>query len=400
MNKFLVILLSGVLTLQVLSGCGATGGNSGAPTAKSGAYLGDFDVSGYVTLGEYKDMEITLDGTQAVTDEEVDEYMQGALSGMMQKSDSDKPIEDGDTINADYSGRIAETDEVFDGGTAEGVQLTMGAGGYIEGFEEGFFGMVPGEVKEVPLTFPEDYHSEDLAGVDVIFTFTFNHHLEAAPAWTDELVAEIGLEGVSTVADLKEYTKGMLEEQNASTLANEAQSKIFETVENNCTFSDPPQEMLDRFKTQLRLNAEKSIESTGQEIDVDQMITSELSYYGFTGTADEMIAEYSDRVSKVMMMYYAVVQAEGLTINESEVQTQITSVLEANGYETVEAMNTELQTDIEKEIRETLYMSAAQEFLLHNNRAVDATGAPVEFHTHEEPAVEGGVGADGSIGGN
>ena len=158
--------------------------------------------------------------------------------------------------------------------------------------------------------------------------------------------------------------------------------------------------MLDRFKTQLRLNAEKSIESTGQEIDVDQMITSELSYYGFTGTADEMIAEYSDRVSKVMMMYYAVVQAEGLTINESEVQTQITSVLEANGYETVEAMNTELQTDIEKEIRETLYMSAAQEFLLHNNRAVDATGAPVEFHTHEEPAVEGGVGADGSIGGN
>ena len=422
MKKLLSVGLCGILSLSLLTACGssATGNSANAPAAKSGAYLGDFDVSGYVTLGEYTGIEVEV--SSEVTDAEVDEYMQMALESSMQKSDSDKAVEDGDTFSADYSGRMADTDEVFEGGTAEDVQITIGQGGYIEGFEEGFLGMVPGEVKEVPLTFPEDY-AEHLAGKDVIFTFTMNHHLVPAEAWTDEIAADLGLEGVSTVEELKAYTRDMLKSNKETQMQTDFETKVLETVEANCTFSDPPAEMIERFKEQLQLNAEMTAEQYsemyGQEITADQILDSQLSQYGFTGTREENIAAYADRVSKVMMMYYAVVQAEGLTIDESQVQSQLASVPEANGYDSVEAMNEELHTDIEKEIRESLYMSAAQEFLLHNNYGVDENGNRVEVHTHEEeaPALEGGViegdavtgdgaigedgaiGADGSIGG-
>ena len=404
MKKLLSIGLCGILALSLTTACGSSAtGNSTAPAAKSGAYLGDFDVSSYVTLGQYKDIEVEV--STEVTDAEVEEYMQMALENSMQKSESDKAVEDGDTFNADYSGRMADTDEVFEGGTAEGVQITIGQGGYIEGFEEGFLGMVPGEEKDVPLTFPEDYHSEELAGKDVIFTFTMNHHLEPAEAWTDALVADLGLEGVATVDELKTYTRDMLQSNKDAQAESDMQTQILEMVEANCTFNDPPAEMLERFKEQLQLNAEMTAEQYsemyGQEISADEILNSQLSQYGFSGEKEEMIAAYADRVSKVMMMYYAVVQAEGLTIDESEVQTQLASVPETNGYESVEAMNEELHTDIEKEIRESLYMSAAQEFLLHNNYGVDENGNRIEAHTHEEeePALEGGVGADGSIGG-
>lgn len=403
MKKLLSIGLCGVLALSLTTACGSRTGGATTPTATSGAYLGDFDISGYVTLGDYKDIEIEV--SSEVTDAEVEEYMAMALENSMQKSDSDKAVEDGDTFSADYSGRMADTDEVFEGGTAQDVQITIGQGGYIEGFEEGFLGMVPGEVKEVPLTFPEDY-AEHLAGKDVIFTFTMNHHLEPAEAWTDEVVADLGLEGVATVEDLKAYTRDMLQTNKDSQMQSELQTQILETVEANCTFSDPPQEMIDRFSEQLQLNAEMTAEQYsemyGQDISADEILNSQLSQYGFSGEKEEMIAAYADRVSKVMMMYYAVVQAEGLTIDEAEVQTQLASVPESNGYESVEAMNEELHTDIEKEIRESLYMSVAQEFLLKNNHGVDQNGNRVEAMTPEteEPALEGGVGADGSIGGN
>ena len=210
MKKVMMFFLCGLLTIGTMTACG--GQMPGGATAASGAYLGDFDVSKYVTLGEYKDLEVTLTDGMEVTDAEVEEYMESALEGFMNPSASDHAIGDGDVFSADYSGRMADTDEVFEGGTAEGVEITIGAGGYIEGFEEGFIGMVPGETKDGPLTFPEDYHSEELAGKDVIFTFKINHHLEQATEWTDELVEGIGLDGVTTVAELKEYTRGMIAE--------------------------------------------------------------------------------------------------------------------------------------------------------------------------------------------
>lgn len=404
MKKLLSVALCGALALSLLTACGGNGGTTTTSNqAASGAFLGDFDISKYVTLGEYKDMEVQLTGSLDVTDEEVASYMESALEGFMNPTDADHAIGDGDTFSADYSGRMADTDEVFEGGTAEDVEITIGAGGYIDGFEEGFLGMVPGETKDVPLTFPEDYHSEALAGKDVIFTFTVNHHLEQATAWTDDLVASIGIDGVTTVADLKEYTKTMLTDSRLSELQSEAESLIMETVEGNCTFSDSPAEMLSRFEEQLRMNAEEMVEQykeMGQEIDLEEMLESQLTYYGMSGTVDEMVTEYSDRVSKMMMMYYAIVQAEGLSVTDEEVQTQLTSVLEANGFDTVEAMNEEYKTDIIKELKESLFMERAQEFILHNNRAVDANGNPVELHTHDEdPSLGGGVGSDGSIGG-
>ena len=85
----------------------------------------------------------------------------------------DRAVETGDTVNIDYEGK--KDDVAFDGGTAQGYDLTIGSGSFIAGFEDGLIGAAPGETRELALSFPEDYKvNPDLAGTDVVFTATVN----------------------------------------------------------------------------------------------------------------------------------------------------------------------------------------------------------------------------------
>lgn len=124
-------------------------------------------------------------------------------------------VEDGDVINANYSGKLDGV--VFDGGTANNVQIMVGTGGYIPGFEEGFVGMEIGETKDVPVTFPEDYDNTDLAGKDVIFTFTVNEITGAytVPELTDEMVTAAFYDGSATnIQECREYFRTMILQNN------------------------------------------------------------------------------------------------------------------------------------------------------------------------------------------
>lgn len=133
--------------------------------------LVDYDMDKQVTLGDYKNLSFEVEYNK-VTEQVVINTINQALGQYPDYKKVDKDIvEDGDTVNIDYEGKV--DGKAFDGGTDEGAHLQIGSGSFIEGFEEGLKGAKVGETRDLALTFPKDY-AEDLAGKDVVFTVTVN----------------------------------------------------------------------------------------------------------------------------------------------------------------------------------------------------------------------------------
>lgn len=143
------------------------------------------DVSKYVTIGEYKGL--TLDNTvEAVTDDMVDGRIKEELQNKAEEV-TEGSVQNGDVVTINYVG--TKDGVAFDGGTANNYELTIGSGTFIDGFEDGIIGMKKGETKDLDLTFPEEYSSEELAGQEVVFKVTLQS-FKRAPELTDTWVAK------------------------------------------------------------------------------------------------------------------------------------------------------------------------------------------------------------------
>lgn len=191
------------------------------------AYLADFDYSsifdenGYVagvTASDYitlpEDLGLTLsDEANTVSDEDVADYINENIMVNYTETQevTDRAAADGDTVNIDYVGTVDGVE--FDGGSAEGYDLTLGSGTFIDGFEEQIVGHTPGESFDVTVIFPEDYRATDLAGKEAVFATTLNYISESVtPELTDDFVKEnlnesLGLDSVET---LNTYISDML----------------------------------------------------------------------------------------------------------------------------------------------------------------------------------------------
>ena len=176
---------------------------------------------GTVELGEYKGVEISTYPPYVITDEDVDSHIEYSVLPNYMAS-VDEPAEIGDTVNIDYVGK--KDGVAFDGGTAEGTDLSLGSGTFIDGFEEGLVGHKKGEEVQLNLTFPENYGNADLAGADVTFDVTIND-VKRIPELTDGLAAEIDPECTTAeqyrqkIKDSLQQNEDILEQQNLSYLA-------------------------------------------------------------------------------------------------------------------------------------------------------------------------------------
>jgi len=217
MKKKTLGLLAAILSVCMLAGCGAkdTGDGTGTSTGTGteSTALKDMDVDKYVTLGEYKGLAASVD-TVEVDEDEWDtlvnnvyyENITAENGGIM-----DRAVETGDTVNIDYEGK--KDDVAFDGGTAQGYDLTIGSGSFIAGFEDGLIGVMPGETVDLDLTFPENYGNSDLAGQAVVFTVTVNYIQPAQDGeFSDEIISNFGIDGVTNEEELRQYAYDYLNE--------------------------------------------------------------------------------------------------------------------------------------------------------------------------------------------
>ncbi len=213
---------------QTAESAPATTETATAETADPYAYLSGFDYSsifdenGYVagvTATDYvtvpADLKLTLsEEANTVAAEDVDTYINDNILASFEETVevTDRAAATGDTVNIDYAGSIDGV--AFDGGTAQGYDLTLGSGRFIDGFEDQIVGHTPGETFDVVVTFPDPYENNpDLAGKEAVFTTTLNSIQETqlpelTDAWVQEnLNQELGLTSVDT---LKSYVEGIL----------------------------------------------------------------------------------------------------------------------------------------------------------------------------------------------
>jgi trigger factor len=153
-------------------------------------FTAEADILPKVKLGDYKKLSAEPSPVK-VLKKDVDEVLERIQKGFGTKAESSEPAAEGDEVTIDFVGK--KDDVAFDGGTAQDYQLALGSQSFIPGFEEAIVGHKSGETFSIPLTFPAEYHSKDLAGQKVVFEVTLKKVEKLTlPKLDDELAAKVG----------------------------------------------------------------------------------------------------------------------------------------------------------------------------------------------------------------
>lgn len=388
MKKRLAAIIAAACVTASLAGCSGT--------SKDAAYIKDVNLSKLVTLGEYNGVTVEV-ASPEVTDSEVESYLTYMQSTMAASVEvTDRAVESGDTVNIDYEGKMADTMEAFDGGTAQGYDLVIGSGQFIDGFEDGLIGAQVGETRDLNLKFPENYGASDLAGKDVVFTVTVNK-ISVKPPFDDAYVATLGIENVSTIDQLKEYIKNRLMEEAQSSYDSEVQSKVVEAVKNNCMFKNPPQAMIDRF-TEVYNNQADQLASFysanyGTSMTSDSVISMLMSQDGYTGEATEYMNQKAIETAEQYIMLAAIAEKENITVTDEDLDADLeetmaninSSAADGSTYESLDAYKETI--DVENQ-RERLLSKKVIEFLTANANVVEPAKEEITEDSAEEAPAE------------
>lgn len=344
--------------------CTALAGCDGSLPAAGGAYLKDLDPSKYVTLGDYTGLTVQVD--KPALDEEIKEqYATQRLSTLSGGPVTGRPAQLGDTANIDFAGRMADTGEYFDGGTSAGYDLVLGSGSFIPGFEDAVVGMEIGEHKDIPLTFPENYHSEALAGQDVVFEVTLN----ALSGLTDASVQALGVEGVSTLEEYTDYLKQEYADQVEASYRRSVEDAIRDQVESNAVFSTPPEaftkRITDSYREQMEILAGAYSSAYGQTITVSDILRAAMSSEDYTGDEESYLSGNVTDKANDYLTAAAIAAEQGISVSDDEIRSEMEKNLSSTEYATIEEYMK--ASDLE-EIRENLLVDKVMDFLVANNQ--------------------------------
>lgn len=206
-------------------------------------YVGfeDLVIEDYVTLPEYASMTVQAEKPE-VTDEVIENYINRNI--LTAYPVTDRAVAQGDAVTIDYVGK--KDGVAFDGGTAEGYVLNIGSGNFIEGFEDGLIGVMPGETVDLNLTFPENYHAEELAGADVVFTVTV-HDIQESTDYENVTQEQLALmeNGYKSKEDIWENAEKEVEESAEATYQSNITDAIIEKLMEESTFTSVPEYLVE-----------------------------------------------------------------------------------------------------------------------------------------------------------
>lgn len=267
-----------------------------------------------VTLGKYKGVKVEKIDTE-VTDDEIKAELDKELESSARTiSVEDRPVKDKDMTVIDFEGFVDGV--AFDGGKGENYPLTIGSGAFIPGFEEQLIGAKLNEETEVKVTFPEDYHSEDLKGKDATFKVTVKEIKEKElPELDDEFAAE-----VSEFETLEEY-KADIAKKLAEKKENEAKAKkedaVIEAIIEDAKM-DIPDAMVETQARQMANDYAARLQQQGLSIE---------QYFQFTGLdANTFLEQMKPGALKRIqsrLVLEAIVKAENITVSDEEYEAEL-----------------------------------------------------------------------------
>lgn len=355
-KRIITLILTGCMALS-LAACGKKEEPKDSGTEQTGEAADAKDsavgTSKVTKLGEYQGVSFTPMDTE-VTEEELEARVQEIVQGSTVK----RPQETADetsTVNIDYEGK--KDGVAFDGGTAAGQELNITNSGYIPGFAESIVGMKPGETKDCPMTFPENYGNEELAGADVVFTITLNECWENVPAELNDEFAQS--RGCENVEDFYAQTRESYEAQKQAEAEADKRYQMIESVINASTFE------INEAETDFYVQQQKDqLEQTAAmyygvdlETYLTQMLQTTMEQF------EKDCAESALFTVKSMAVQKAIAEKENITVSEEEYTAGVENYMSYYGA----ADQAEFEKMMGKEnITQALTFEKVQNFLMEN----------------------------------
>ena len=307
-----------------------------------------------VTLGEYKGVEVKK-AEAVVTDEDVENELTAARKKNGRLIDvEDGAIEDGDNTIIDFTGYI--DDKTFDGGAGTDYPMVIGSHSFIEGFEDQLIGKKKGETCDVNVTFPAEYHADELAGKPAKFVVTIKEvKRNELPELNDEFASEVS--DFDTLDEYKADIRKKLQEKKEQDAKVENENNVIEKVVENAQM-ELPQPMVDTQAREMVENYARRLQSQGLNIN---------DYMKYTGMTPEKLMEQmrpeAEKRIKTRLVLEKVVEVENVEVSDEKLDEQINEI--AASYKLEGAKLKEMMGEREKEqIREDLKVQAAIDLLV------------------------------------
>ncbi|WP_368387125.1 trigger factor [Streptococcus anginosus] len=272
-----------------------------------------------VKLGEYKNLEVSVDVSKEVSDADVDAKIERERNNLAELVLKEDKAANGDTVVIDFVGTVDGVE--FDGGKGDNFSLELGSGQFIPGFEDQLVGHAAGETVEVNVTFPEDYQATDLAGKDAKFVTTIHEVKEKeVPELDDELAKDID-EDVETLDELKEKYRKELAESKEIAFDDAVESAALDLAVENAEIVELPEEMVHE-------EVHRSVnEFLG---NMQRQGISPDMYFQITGTTQEDLHKQheadAEKRTKTNLVIEAVSKAEGFEASDEDIEAEIASL--------------------------------------------------------------------------
>jgi len=305
-------------------------------------------------LGEYKGVEIEKVDSE-VTDADVEEFINKERDEDARMTVVDRAAQNGDQVILDYEGFV--DDEAFEGGKGENHPLTLGSNSFIPGFEDQVVGKKAEEEFDVNVTFPEDYHAENLKGKAAVFKCKVHEVKEKQTPELDDDFA--GDKGFDTVDEYKADVREKLTKRKADEAKNKKENAVLEKLIEAAEMDIP--------EAMITSQVEQSIDEYAQQLRRQGLSLEQ--YFKFTGLDREKMAENSrpgvEKRIKSRCVLEAVAKAEGIVASDEDYEKELTEMAEQYKLE-VENIKNMIHPQDEKMMRKDIEIQKALDFVVEN----------------------------------
>ena len=291
---------------------------------KAFIFTAEVAVKPEVTLGQYKGIEVDSFSTEVSAEEVEAKLAEEQNKNARTITVEGRPVQDKDEVVLDFEGFVDGV--AFEGGKGENYPLTIGSGSFIPGFEEQLIGVEPEQEVEVKVTFPEDYHAEDLKGKDAVVKCTV-HEIKAKelPELDDEFASEVS--EFDTLEEYKADVEKKLREEKESTGKRAQEDQAVNAIIANAEM-DLPEAMIETEARQMLDNFAQRLQQQGLTFE---------QYMQFTGmTVDKMTEEMrpqAEKRIKTRLVLEAIVSAENIEVSDERLDEEVAKMAEAYGME-------------------------------------------------------------------
>ena len=271
-----------------------------------------------VKIKKYKDLKVKKD-TVKVTNEEIDEEVKNLQARMADIVIKEGKIENGDIAIIDFEG--FKDGVAFEGGKGENYSLTIGSNSFIPGFEEGLVGLKSGDEKDLELTFPENYHSEELKGQKVVFKVKVHEvKTKKLPELNEDFFLDLGMEGVKDEKSLKDVIKDQITARKDYEADNKYIDALLEEISKNTTV-EIPDELVEEEIDKMIEEYSRNLQMQGMSLD---------AFYKYTNSTEEQLREQMRNDASIRVKYRfmleEIISLENIKVTDKEVEEEATKL--------------------------------------------------------------------------